>query len=44
MVIGAIAGGYGGARFALKLDQRLIRIFVIVVGSVMTLIFFLKSF
>ena len=41
MVAGAIAGGYGGARFALRMDQRLIRIFVIVVGSVMTLFFFI---
>src|SRR5215469_3082790 len=41
MIAGAIAGGYGGARFALKLDQRLIRIVVILVGSVMTLIFFI---
>jgi len=43
MVIGAIAGGYGGAHFAHKLDQRIIRIFVIFVGSLMTLVFFIKG-
>lgn len=42
MIIGAMAGGYGGARFALRLDQRILRIFIIGVGCAMTLIFFLK--
>ncbi|GCE04736.1 sulfite exporter TauE/SafE family protein [Dictyobacter aurantiacus] len=43
MVVGAIIGGYGGAYFARKIDQRLIRYFVIVVGFVMTLYFFIKT-
>jgi uncharacterized protein len=42
MIIGAMAGGYGGARFALRMDQRILRAFVIGVGCAMTLIFFLK--
>jgi uncharacterized membrane protein YfcA len=42
MIIGAMAGGYGGARFALRLDPRILRAFVIGVGCTMTLIFFLK--
>jgi uncharacterized protein len=42
MIIGAMAGGYGGARFALRLDQRILRALVIGVGCAMTLIFFLK--
>jgi uncharacterized protein len=42
MTIGAMAGGYSGARFALRLDQRILRAFVISVGTAMTLIFFLK--
>ena len=43
MVAGAVAGGYGGAHFARKLDQRVIRRFVILVGCVMTLIFFVHG-
>jgi uncharacterized protein len=41
MIAGAIIGGYGGAYFARKLDQRLVRRFVIFVGCLMTLIFFI---
>jgi uncharacterized protein len=37
MIAGALIGGYGGAYFARKLDQRWIRWFVIVVGTTMTL-------
>jgi len=40
MVVGAIIGGYGGAYYARKLDPRLVRRFVIVVGFVMTAYFF----
>ncbi len=43
MIAGAIVGGYGGAYFARKLDPRAIRIFVILVGSGMTIYFFLRS-
>jgi uncharacterized protein len=42
MVVGAIIGGYGGAYFARQIDQRWIRLFVILVGSSMTLYFFLR--
>ncbi len=40
MVVGAIIGGYGGAYYARKLDPRVVRRFVIVVGFVMTAYFF----
>jgi uncharacterized membrane protein YfcA len=43
MIAGAIVGGYGGAYFARKLDPRVIRIFVILVGTGMTIYFFLRS-
>ncbi len=42
MVVGTIAGGFGGAYYARKLDPRLVRGFVILVGCVMTIYFFLK--
>lgn len=42
MVAGAILGGYGGVYFARKLDQRIVRGFVIFVGCVMTIYFFFK--
>ena len=42
MVIGAIIGGYTGAYFARKIDQRVIRGFVILVGVSMTIYFFLR--
>ena len=41
MVIGAILGGYFGAFFARKIDQRWVRAFVILVGVSMTIYFFL---
>ena len=43
MIAGAIVGGYGGAYFARKLDSRRIRAFVILVGTGMTIYFFLRS-
>jgi len=43
MVAGAIMGGYGGAYFARKLDPRVVRAFVILVGTSMTIYFFLRS-
>ena len=43
MIAGAIVGGYGGAYFARKLDARAIRVFVILVGTGMTIYFFLRS-
>ncbi len=40
MVVGAIIGGYGAAYYARKIDQRLVRGFVILVGLSMTVYFF----
>lgn len=42
MIAGALIGGYGGARYARKIDPKLIRSFVIVVGCVLTVVFFFK--
>src|SRR5712692_3417311 len=42
MLIGAIIGGYGGAFYARKIDQRWIRGFVILVGVTMTIYFFVR--
>jgi uncharacterized membrane protein YfcA len=41
---GAVVGGYFGAHYALKLPQSWIRGFVVVVGVVMTVYFFLKAY
>lgn len=43
MIVGAIIGGYGGASVARRLDPRLIRRFVIAVGFIMTIYFFVKA-
>jgi uncharacterized membrane protein YfcA len=40
--VGSIIGGYGGVYYARKLDQRIVRAFVILVGCVMTIFFFYK--
>jgi uncharacterized membrane protein YfcA len=40
MLGGATIGGYAGASTARKLDQRLVRRFVIAVGCAMTVYFF----
>ena len=44
MIAGAALGGYFGARFSLRLDQRWIRGFVIVLASLMTAYFFLRGY
>jgi uncharacterized protein len=44
MIVGAGLGGYFGARFSLRLDQRWIRGFVIGVGSTVTAYFFLRGY
>jgi uncharacterized membrane protein YfcA len=44
MVVGAIIGGYGGAYYARKIEQKWIRIFVMVVGFALTIYFFVKPF
>ncbi len=43
MVAGAIVGGYAGAFYARKIEQKWVRAFVIVVGVSMTIYFFLRS-
>lgn len=40
MIVGAIIGGFGGGYYARKIDPRIIRGFVIVVGTLLTLAFF----
>lgn len=42
MLVGAIGGGYGGAHYARRLDPRLVRRFVMLVGFAMTIYFFLR--
>lgn len=42
MIAGAIAGGYGAAHYARRVDQRIIRSGVTVVGFAMTIYFFLR--
>jgi uncharacterized membrane protein YfcA len=42
MVVGAVIGGYGGASVARRLDPRIVRGFVIVVGCAVTLYFFVR--
>lgn len=44
MIVGGIAGGYLGAHYALKMPQKWIRIFVVLVGAGMTVYFFWKSY
>ena len=44
MVGGAIIGGYVGATYAKRINPLRVRQFVIVVGSVMTLIFFVRTY
>jgi uncharacterized protein len=42
MVVGAILGGYAGAYYARKIEQKWIRLFVIIVGFSMTIYFFVR--
>jgi uncharacterized membrane protein YfcA len=44
MVVGAIIGGYGGAYYARKIEQKWIRLFVMIVGFTLTIYFFVKPF
>jgi uncharacterized membrane protein YfcA len=44
MIAGALVGGYSGAHYAQKLPPAWIRGFVILVGSGMTLYFFVKAY
>lgn len=40
MIIGAIIGGYGGAYYARKIEQKWVRLFVVVVGLALSIYFF----
>ena len=44
MVVGAAVGGYGGAHYALKMDPRLVRRIVIVIGFATAAYFFLRVY
>jgi uncharacterized membrane protein YfcA len=44
MILGGIAGGYLGAHYAQKIPAIWIRSFVILVGSAMTVYFFVKAY
>lgn len=44
MIIGGVLGGYIGARYALKLPQVWVRVFVVLVGSAMTVYFFVLAY
>ena len=44
MIVGGIVGGYLGAHYAMKLPQKWIRMFVVLVGAGMTIYFFWKSY
>ena len=44
MVIGSLIGGYGGAHYARRIDQKWIRLFVILVGFGLTMYFFVRQF
>ncbi len=43
MLVGAVLGGYGGAYFARRIDQKWVRLFVTIVGFSLTLYFFIKQ-
>ncbi len=42
MLIGSVAGGYGGARLALRVEPRLVRRLIIAIGLIMTAYFFAR--
>ena len=44
MILGAALGGYFGAHYSLRLPQKLVRAFVIAMGSSMTVYFFARSY
>lgn len=44
MILGGIVGGYVGAHYAQKIPQAWIRVFVVLVGTGMTVYFFWKSY
>lgn len=44
MILGGVLGGYIGARYAMKLPQASVRVFVVLVGTGMTVYFFVKAY
>ena len=44
MTVGAILGGYSSAHYAQKLPQEWVRAFVILVGTAMTIYFFIRGY
>ena len=44
MIFGALIGGYFGAKYSLKLPQKWVRVFVILVGLGMSTYFFVKAY
>lgn len=42
MILGAVVGGYGGAAVARKLNPKWVRVFIITVGSFLTVWFFVR--
>ena len=42
MAVGTTIGGYGGGYYARKIDQKWVRLFVIVVGLAMSIYFFIR--
>jgi uncharacterized membrane protein YfcA len=44
MTVGAVLGGYAAAHFAQKLPQSWIRAFVLLVGTAMTIYFFVRAY
>jgi hypothetical protein len=43
MAVGAIAGGYFGARVARRLGRKFVRVSVVVIGLVMTVAMFMRT-
>jgi uncharacterized protein len=43
MLVGAVAGGYFGARFGRNLDPRIVRVVVITISIVATIVFFVRK-
>lgn len=44
MIVGGVIGGYLGAHYALKLPQKWVRVFVVLVGTGMTIYFFVEAY
>ncbi len=43
MIVGTVIGGYGGAYYARKIEQKLVRLFVMIVGFALTIYFFMQQ-